>query len=210
MKRNLRYLTTSLMLAAATLLASLGPVMAGCKLELSTGMGVAQDKLDAGFFGGKVDLNQTGALLGAGLGCDPINPATGPVFGVLARYSVMRLNGDVGGSDSLKSERLWEAAARAGYRWHDKFMPYVLAGWSGMNLDLPAGSGSKEPNGFMAGVGFDAHLTGAWGLRGEYADHFFSKQDLGGGDKLTPNLHIFRIALTYQLTGDLPKAAPLK
>lgn len=209
MKLKLKHLSTTLWLGAAALVATLAPVLA-CNIELSAGLGLTQDKLDSGLLGGgKTDLNQTGGLLGLGAGCDRPAPQTGPVLGVMARYSLMRLVGEVGGGDTLKSDRLWEAAARLGWKWHDEFMPYAFVGWSGINLDLPAGLGDKDPNGPMAGLGMEARITGAWWVRGEYAWHHFNKQDVVGSD-LQPDLHTVRLGVVLKFYEAATRAAPLK
>jgi opacity protein-like surface antigen len=201
---KVRYLLTSIWLGAATLLATFGPVLAGCNLELSAGVGVTDDKLSSG---STIDLNQFGGLLGAGAGCDLAAPQTGPVLGVLARYSVMHVVGDLG-TDSLTSDRLWEAAARLGWKYHNDILPYALVGWAGMNLGLPSGIGDKSPNGPMAGLGIEARITGAWWMRGEYDHYFFEKQDIGSGASITPNLNVIRAALVLKF--DDVAARPLK
>ncbi len=194
------------LVAVAALVGITANALAACNVEISAGWAITDDKLSSG---STIDLSQTGALAGAGAGCDLIGGGlNAPFVGVLGRYSVMSVVGDLGGA-SIKSDQLWEAAARVGYKWHDKYAPYVLVGWSGMNLDLPAGLGSKQPNGFMAGAGMDAHISGPWWMRGEYTFHDFAKQDVSGAS-LQPNLSVVRAAIVYQFGAAPADQKPLK
>jgi opacity protein-like surface antigen len=200
------------MLGAMALLATYGSVLAACNVELSTGLGINDAQMKGSSFA-KSDINQFGGLIAGGGGCDFFGGASGPFAGVFARYAAMHLIGDLN-TQTLRSDHLWEAAGRLGYRWNDKWAPFVYVGWSGMNVSLPTGYSSKEltatnarPN--LIGIGLDAHIRGNWWAGATVGYHQFDKQNVATGVDLQPNLVTAMVSLKYQF-GDIPRAAPLK
>lgn len=203
--KKFSYFAIGTILVAALLLAitaKLSPSRAGavCDVEFSVGGGLSDDQLKSGT--SKIDFAQTGALAGIGAGCDLVREKA--IFGLMARYSFMHVVGDLG-SEALKSDRLIEVAARAGFRLTPKSTVYGLAGWSWVNLELPASLGTKNPSGLLLGGGIEHQIgDGPWAIRGEYTWHHFSSID-AGGDKLNPDLHVVRGALVFKF-GETPKS----
>lgn len=172
----------------ATALAPKAKAAVVCNAEASVGLGVSDTTVKDG--SDKIDLAGVGALGGLGGGCDLQDKST--VVGVLMRASLMDLKGETGDA-KIKSDQLYEAAFRAGVRVHEKYTVYGLAGWAWSKLSLPDGLGVKNPEGLMLGGGVDFHVTRNVYARSEYTWHDFSSQKIGGGAKIEPDLHIFRV-----------------
>lgn len=164
-----------------------------CDLELTGGVGAADNTLKAGPT--KIDLASVGGVAGLGSGCGVQDKNA--TVGVMVRASLMDLRGDIGPA-ALKSDQLYEAAFKAALRWHDKYTFYGLAGWSWTKMELPAGLGSKSPSGLLLGGGVEAHLYRNIYGRGEYTWHNFAGQDLGFGAKIDQDLHVFRIGMAIK------------
>lgn len=179
------------------------------EIEVSGGAGLSNDELKSS--GSKIDLSQTGLLGGIGVG---YMIQRGDIFfGPMARFSLLRVNGDVGGA-TIKTDQLWEVALKVGRCWHTatdkcKVAFFGLVGWAQETLDLKSvGLDTKNPNGLMLGGGIEAHLTGAIYARLEVDHYSFSSQN-AGGDKLTPDVTVARVSAAYKFW-DRTAAAPLK
>jgi len=181
------------------------PAFAYCAPEVTVGGEISQDRLSSG--GQNIDLSQTGAMVGIGGECmfrlrqPRVGEMLVPMIGVGGRYSWMHATSDIA-TQSLTSDELWEVWGKFGLMWHDKFMPYVAAGWSGETLGLPFAMGTKNPTGAFVAGGVEGHITGAWWWKGEVSDHLFNDLTLDTTTKITPNPVAARLGLTYHFGGD--------
>lgn len=180
-----------------------GPAQAQVRsnLEVSVGVGASTTSLEFGK--AAFDLAQQGALAGVGFGID--TKIDRVIVGVLGRYSLMDIHGDVGPA-SFKAQALWEAAFRLGIPVNDKVMVYGLLGWSWLDQDVTTFGGS-HPNGLLAGGGVEFALwSPGWAGRLEYTWHDLSRETLFGPVTTQTDLHVVRAALVYRFNEDLFEA----
>lgn len=197
-----------LAIATVALLGLSLPASAGCiYVEGGVGASMSRDHLSSG---GSIDLNQTGMLGSLGVFCriGAIAAANGMFVDFGGRGTLTNSKGDLGGAE-IKSDQVYEALVRAGYRYHEKVELYAQTGAAWGNIKLPAGLGSETPMAWNLGAGARAHISGGWwaGVEGDY--YMARKVDVLGAD-LTQDTLTARLTLTYFFGEPLQAQRPLK
>lgn len=190
--------------AALALVASLATASAQpltCHLEATIGAGVSIAKIKDDVTGEKIALASNGLLIAPGAGCDVHFGDT--LIGAFGRYDFGTVKSSItlmGDTLTAEMKQTWLVAARAGMRVNPATIAYGFLGYSGMKLDLGAGSTelTKDLNGLAVGGGLEWMMGGPFAMKLEYTYTHLNTEGLGGNIELNPSRHDVRLGATYR------------
>ncbi len=193
--REFRFARNELLVIAATLLLMVGGTLASQAQTFNVEVIAGGVLADTEIKGAETSLSSAGGVAGLGIGVDLYSDRF--VLGALARYSLMSAKGQVFGID-VENDRLWEVAARAGFRLNEHVLPYVLVGWSGTAVKASILELDSKVSGLMFGGGLELTLSPQMFMRAEYTYHSLDSVKAMEAVELAPAMHLVRVAVGFK------------